>query len=344
MNLDQEQLNLLEKWLDDPTFHHWAKQKNDQDVADWENFFNLNPQFKALGEVGRSLVIGVPFQKVPADAVKSQAALDKMLLRLERSEGADRTKHTARVRKLGAARLWWAAAGVLLLITLGWGIYSSNFTNAPVLISTDYGEQYQTQLPDGSLVHLNANSRLTYYPKDPRMVWLEGEAFFTVKKKEATGASFQVITEDLAVTVLGTSFNVNSRNDQTKVFLEEGKVSLQVADPDNTQIAMKPGDLVMYSRKRDHLLESQEEGSSLEPVSWKVGTLVFKDTPLSEALSEIEEIYGIEFMVQNQDLLNETIGGGVPIRDLQVTLQTLREVYGLHIEADGKRYLISGVE
>ncbi|PHN07687.1 FecR family protein [Flavilitoribacter nigricans] len=344
MNLNQEQLDLLEKWLDDPSFHNWAKQTNDTDIAHWEHFFNLHPRLQALGETGRSLVIGVPFQKVPVDESEDRAALDQLLQRLEQKGGSGRTNREARLRKLRPGRRWIAVASIILVLTIGWGIYRSEFANKPIQLSTDYGEQYQTQLPDGSLVHLNANSRLTYYPDKPRKVWLEGEAFFEVQKKAATGATFQVITEDLAVTVHGTAFNVNARNDQTKVFLEEGKVSLQVADPERSRIDMQPGDLVSYSKKQNNLLENQKDVSALESVSWKDGTLIFKETPLSEALPEIEEIYGIEFVVLEEKLLDETIGGGVPIRDLQVTLQTLRDVYGLRIEADGNRYLISGVE
>ena len=71
-------------------------------------------------------------------------------------------------------------------------------------------------LPDGSAVTLNANSKLQYYTHSARKVWLEGEAFFEVKKIPETAEPFQVVTNDLTITVLGTTFNVNSRNEQTK--------------------------------------------------------------------------------------------------------------------------------
>ena len=155
-----------------------------------------------------------------------------------------------------------------------------------------------------------------------------------------TNAKFQVLTEDLTVNVLGTSFNVNTRNDQTKVFLEEGKVRLKVDNPDTDFVEMDPGDLIAYSKKQNKLKENRKNASSLENASWKEGTLIFNDTSLPHALYEIEDIYGIHFVLQSEELKEESISGGVPIKDLNVTLRTLSEVYGIKIRSEGKRYFI----
>lgn len=219
-------------------------------------------------------------------------------------------------------------------------VYYQFFYHTEILLATTYGQQLETQLPDGSKVTLNANSSLKYHSRDPRKVWLQGEAFFEVKKKPKTGADFQVITEDLTVNVLGTSFNVNTRNDKTKVFLEEGKVRLKVDNPAKDLIEMDPGDLITYSKKQNKLKENRKNASALENTYWKEGTLMFNNTPLPQALYEIEDIYGIQFVLQSEELNKEAISGGVPIKDLDVTLQSLREVYGIRIRSEGKRYFI----
>lgn len=342
MKLNEQQLELLEKWLDDPSFCNWAARSNDRDIAYWEHFFNVHPQHWELAKIGRSLVEGVPFRSVPIDRAGGQKALSKLMDRLEQP-GPD-VKQGAKVRNLKRYRFRWAAAAVLLLFSLGAGTYLGFFYNPKVLLSTPYGEQFKTLLPDSSVVHLNANSQLVYYRRNPRKVWLEGEAFFQVKKQPLTNENFQVITADLAVTVLGTAFNVNSRNDQTEVFLEEGKVSLEMAGTPQPAIEMAPGEVVAYSMKKGNLLENQQHPPAVEVVSWREGALIFNNTPLSEALFEIEDIYGIQFVIQTEELLDETISGGVPIKDLEVTLETLRDVYGLQMKTAGKRYLISGSE
>ena len=191
---------------------------------------------------------------------------------------------------------------------------------------------------------MNSNSRLVFNSKSPRNVRLNGEAFFEVKRLPESGEIFQVTTQDLTVTVLGTSFNVNARNDQTKVFLEEGLVELEIVDADDEIIQMKPGDLITYSRKEKKLKENRHNVSVLENASWKDGALIFNETPLGEALFEIEDIYGIHLIIQSDELRKEQITGGVPIRDLKVTLETLSQVYGIRIRSEGQRYFLSRAE
>jgi transmembrane sensor len=331
---------LLEGWLEDPTFIHWARQTNQKDVAHWENFLNQNPGLWELAKMGKALVTGIPFRQIAPQEQEGQQALRQMLSRLESDNTLGfRVRHK---RETSAIRYWWVAASVALVVLMTGGIYRNFYHNPQVVWTTSYGEHLEQTLPDSSIVILNANSILKYYKQDPRSVELEGEAYFEVRKKPETGERFQVMTRDLAVTVLGTSFNVNTRNDQTKVFLEEGKITIDMAGTKSEMIEMQPGDLISYSSKSRVLQENRKGISALEAASWKEGSLIFKDTPLMEALFEIEDIYGIQFVIRTDALKAETISGGVPIRDLEITLMTLTEVYGIQMEQMGKRYFVSG--
>ena len=340
MKLNKDDKELLELWLEDQSFINWAKRNNDNDMSNWELYFNQNPDHWELGKVGRTLVQGIPFNEIPKDSTQTKMALEGLMDRLDRREEAN--KNTFVTLRTSFQNTWkWAATLALLLLFSGLA-YFQFFHHKEVLLSTNYGEQREYVLPDGSKVTLNANSSLSYYSQNPRKVTLEGEAFFEIKKIPETHTPFQVFTQDLMVTVLGTSFNVNARNDQTKVFLEEGKVDLEVHDPETGVIQMNPGDLITYSKKQNKLKENRSNVSALENASWKAGTLVFNNTPLQEALYEIEDIYGIQFIIQSEKVKDEVISGGVPIKDLEVSLQTLGEVYGIHIRSKGKRYFITG--
>src|SRR5690606_15777064 len=96
--------------------------------------------------------------------------------------------------------------------------------------TTGYGETRKINLPDGSLVVLNANSELKYesnWQQAPmREVWLQGEAFFEVVKTTEE-KQFIVHTGSLDVEVLGTQFNVHNRHQKVQVVLSSGKVKLQ---------------------------------------------------------------------------------------------------------------------
>ncbi|MDW3646835.1 MAG: FecR domain-containing protein [Bacteroidia bacterium] len=338
MNLNEEQKVLLEQWLEDQSFINWALQRDEKDASMWEHYFNDHPHHWELAKEGRTLVLGIPFKDIQVDPSSGQEALNRLINRIEDSPSAH--IQPLKPQTVSLWKPWTLVASISIFMLFSGLAYFQFFHHTEIMLATTYGQQLETYLPDGSKVTLNANSSLRYNTRNPRRVWLEGEAFFEVKKIPETDEDFQVLTEDLTVNVLGTSFNVNTRNDQTKVFLEEGKVRLKVENPATDFIEMDPGDLIAYSKKQNKLKENQKNASVLENAYWKEGTLIFNDTPLPHALFEIEDIYGIQFVWQSEELKKEIISGGVPIKDLDVTLQTLSEVYGIRIRSEGKRYFI----
>lgn len=255
------------------------------------------------------------------------------------SDGKTAATLAGKKRVLRVHRRWPAAASVALLILASSLIYFQFIHNPEVLLATGFGQTLHATLPDSSEIVLNANSTLRYKKKMSRKVWLSGEAFFEIRKKSQTHENFQVFTNDLTITVLGTTFNVNSRNEQTRVFLEEGKVNLQLEDPERQIIEMAPGDLVSYSKKQNKVLENHQD-DSLENTSWKEGVLLFADTPLPQALSQIADIYGVQFEIIDPVLEEKILSGGTPIRDLEITLQTLQEVFAINITKKDGKYLI----
>src|SRR5690606_8958967 len=114
--------------------------------------------------------------------------------------------------------LWRRVAAVFVGATL-MGLLYYFFMTAPstVYYATDFGEIQTITLPDGSKATLNGNSTLQISEnwEESREVWLDGEAFFEVKKipekssqpGALRGKKFLVHTHHLAVEVLGTTFN-----------------------------------------------------------------------------------------------------------------------------------------
>lgn len=344
MNLNEKERTLLEEWMDDESFINWARQSDAHDISRWEHFFNHHPEHWEMGKIGREMVIGIPFNKIQIDNAESEKSLTSMLHQLD-GKNIPKKKSivngSTNAKPIYLRRSWLVAASLIAFICISGSVYYNFFHVSEILLATKYGEQLETYLPDGSRITLNAHSRLKYFSDNPRKVWLEGEAFFEIEKKPETHEKFLVFTSDLKVTVLGTSFNVNARNDKTRVFLEEGKVDLQLDESEKEVIQMEPGDLVTYSKKQNIIKEKKNNVSSLEQSSWKVGTLIFNDTPLTQALYEIEDVYGIQFVLEFDKPYEGTITGGVPINNLRVTLETLNEVYGIIIKEDGKRYFIT---
>ncbi len=182
-------------------------------------------------------------------------------------------------RKLYAALYY--AAGIAAAIIL-----ISTFVRTKVHTS-GAGEQLFCELPDGSKVQLNSESRLTYYPIEwyfSRKVKLEGEAFFEVKK----GSKFAVISTNGTTQVLGTSFNVYARSDAYKVACVTGKVQVNTQGKSATIL---PGEAVVWNKNTKTIIKTEKEQESL--LAWRKHRLLFKGKPLREVFDALERQYGV---------------------------------------------------
>lgn len=234
-----------------------------------------------------------------------------------------------------------AAVVILLSSVITW-LWLEN--HGETTITTAFAEQQTITLPDGTAVKLNANSSLrfaeSWNQKERRIVWLEGEAFFEVAKKTKTGQKFQVITPDLTVEVLGTVFNVNSRQEKTTVYLEEGKVALSLKHQPAIKKTMEPGELLTYSAQKKKVLANIRETHPNLHTSWKDGSLTFEKTPLGDILQKIEHIYGIQFQVEDPANYQRKITTGLPMEKLEIVIPMLEQAMGLKIEKEKDLYIL----
>jgi len=241
-------------------------------------------------------------------------------------------------RKRRHKRLLMGIAAAVVVLLIGAAAFFQFNTSQPLIVQTSFEERHTLELPDGTSVILNANSRLTYYNNNPREVWLEGEAFFDVMKKEDGRTKFMVHTDDLVVEVLGTAFNVNSRHRQTKVVLEKGSVKLKLGH--GQEEMMKPGDLIAYSAEEARILEKRSVQPQVHS-SWKSGSLIFQKTPLSEAIQKVSDNYGVKFKFARPELKQKVIEGGVPMDNLQLCLRLIEKSIHVTIQQKEDHYLIS---
>jgi transmembrane sensor len=158
---------------------------------------------------------------------------------------------------------------------------------------TPRGNKKIISLPDGSTVVLNSDSKLTYgsdFSRN-RIINLEGEGFFEVKKDEAH--PFTVITGKISTTALGTSFNVRAYGESSdiQVSLASGKVRVQNTEDENL-IEINPGEAVDFSNKQQTLQKHQIDISKV--LNWKEGILHFDKVPFHQVILELERWYGVE--------------------------------------------------
>ena len=176
-----------------------------------------------------------------------------------------------------------AAASLLLLA----GISALLFFYT-TRISSPAGQHLSHVLPDGSLVKLNAGSEIAYKTflwRFQRKLTFEGEAYFEVQK----GEKFEVISSNGRTEVLGTSFNIFSRNDEYKVTCITG--SVKVISLSSEEAVLKPEYEATVDRQ-GNILVSKEIKSGMNH-AWINNMFYFIGRPLPLVLEEIGRQFNI---------------------------------------------------
>lgn len=195
----------------------------------------------------------------------------------------------AKVRKLSFLK--YAAAAVVVLV-VGAALWASTYSQTVRSLS----EQQIVALPDGSSVQLNGQSSLSFHPYwwfMSREMHFEGEAYFQVEK----GSDFAVISEAGTTTVLGTSFSIDTRNNNYKVFCETGKV--RVHNPSG-EVVLLPGDMALLQENNE--FKTLEGVEAKEVLYWSDSKFYFENLALSEVLSALERQYGVSIKTQGKGM------------------------------------------
>ena len=239
-----------------------------------------------------------------------------------------------RVRRIPYGR-WMVAAAVLVL--LAGAVVLTVHMAEQKQVATTFGQIAQRQLPDGTEVMLDANSRLSFPSgwKDgaDREVWINGEAFFHVKRTPLK-SRFIVHTDHFDVIVTGTQFNVVNRHGQENVLLQEGSITLR--EKDGKEMKLKPGDFVRFNSS--DLERSDVKTDSV--IAWKDQKIVFNKTPLRELVTIVNDHYGVNLQLQNASLGDSTISGMMPNNNLDVLLQSLNATMEFDIIRKGDQITI----
>ncbi|SIQ76939.1 FecR family protein [Maribacter ulvicola] len=192
-------------------------------------------------------------------------------------------------------------------------------------LSIPNGKQFGIVLSDGTKVHLNAGSTLTYptvFTDASRRVVLTGEAFFEVKHEK--NRQFIVNVQNLDVKVYGTKFNVTDyyEDKQTEVVLVEGSVGLSSTESkrDVKEMFLEPGYMGVYN-KYDKSLNNKKVNTALY-TSWLKGNLVFRNVSFASIIQKLERHYNVVIINNNIDLANEKFNATIETKH-----ETIEEVF-----------------
>ena len=156
-------------------------------------------------------------------------------------------------------------------------------------------QKVNVQLSDGSSIKLNSGSSVTVqdeFDKHKREVRLSGEAYFEVVKEKRPCI---VLTDNAQIEVLGTSFNVWSRNNITRVVVKEGVVRLSSLKDNSDYVLIQANAMsqVMAGKNPDVVKPVKAE----RIIGWPEGKLIFEHSALSEMIEEIERQYNVKIFI-----------------------------------------------
>lgn len=210
-------------------------------------------------------------------------------------------------------------------------------------IITPRGGEYTLRMADGSLVQLNAGSKIKYpvkFDAKLRSVQLEGEAYFEVAKMDVKGKRVPFIVQSGGQTleVLGTHFNIKSFGDHIVTTLVEGKVKLSFADAALKEQVLAPNDQVVFDKSRRNV--KKEQVDPFYSLAWKNGNFAFDNASIQTVMDEVARWYDVEISYGDK-LQGQHFSGTISrYENIDKLLKTIAFAGGVHFERKGRRIYV----
>ncbi|WP_207495146.1 FecR family protein [Aridibaculum aurantiacum] len=328
MNSPTAPLLTIEDFLTNAYFRQWVFNPDEESIGYWTKWMKEHPTQQPNLNYSFSILHSLYMhnKNISDDEVNNEIA--KILAKLKDEEAKEATPATAKVFTIKPAVRWAVAAAVILLVA---SIYFLNQPATPSAsyqafiqkmqdASTEYTNTSDTTktftLPDGSSLTLYRNSKATYaFADQKRQVYMEGKAFFDVKKNPAQ--PFVVYTDKIVTKVLGTSFFVDAypATKVLSVVVRSGKVSVYNKE-DFSETAARPrhlGGLLLTPNqqvvldKNENLLVKQlvENPVFVKPAAST--KFHFEETPVVHVLQALMEEYGIQILYDEEAMSTCTL-------------------------------------
>jgi transmembrane sensor len=266
-----------------------------------------------------------------------------------------------------AALIVFAIAGFMWINKDGGNINKEEAIAKSNEVSTRRGSKTRVQLPDGTVVMLNAGSKLTYnkdYGKELREVTLSGEGFFDVKRM--TDKPFVIHTASINIKVLGTVFNVKAypEDKRTETSLIRGSIEVTMKNRPNDKIILAPSeklvvenntvvdkvvntsngteipDVSINTLMSVNKLRYSERDSSVAETGWVDNKLVFRDESFEEIARRMERWYDVDIEITDARLSEKRLNGTFEKETIAQALEALKISSPFQYDQTGNKIII----
>lgn len=331
----------LSDFLEDDDFARFVVNPSPNDILFWQEVLFQYPALQEDLTQASAIISAYRKQEIFTNAQSQEQVWQRITSTLQAEQ--------PRAKIFTLTRLMRVAAVLLLISSVAVTLWLLN-QNTNSEIGTAFGELRTVNLPDGSTVVLNGNSKLSYknnWNKNAREVWISGEGLFNVKhinkdpRHVKSTERFIVHCSDMNIEVLGTTFNVRTRHNKTDVGLVQGKIRVDYVDPAAKKqfLVMKPGDFVQYARKKAITRTFLPLPEKI--TKWTKHQLLFNDATLAQISEIMADDYGYHVEFASPDLAALKIEGEINVPNVDELIETLSTALPLKITRSDKNITIT---
>jgi len=353
---------LTEELICNESFQDYCLGKSLENHVLWENWISARPERAADIESAKQLVSilavkqGSRLQQVKElkTGLLQQTSFQHLLSRNVQP------KTPVRIRPRFYQYSGMAAAIVFLLGSLFFILHRSPIgkgTQSAKLSYFSSGNQPRKTivLADGTVITLNRHSEIRLagnFSPAQRELWLSGEAFFEVRHDAAH--PFTVHTSWNDIKVLGTSFNVRAypRTSAVETSLIRGSVQVVSKQHPGYSVLLKPDQKLVYrnlpaAQQKDlqkiftvSALHGAHSAHSTEETAWVQNRMTIDNLPLAEVAMKLQRWYGIEIVIQDEEVQHYRYSGTFENESITKTLEALQVAYPFEFKVEQNRIVI----
>jgi len=263
--------------------------------------------------------------------IDTDAALQKVNLAIDKNKGVPLHKRRAVLS---------IAAGLALLFAAFFAV--QQFSGAETMLESHstLSEGKYIDLPDRSRIWMEPNTSVSFannFEKE-RNIRVDGEIFIDVFRD--VNKPFTVLTDNLKVQVLGTSFIVSDKKEEEQALVSVISGKVAVSSKTNSEIiTIEKGESVSLDKVKSKLL-LLEVPPDINHLYKYTKIIQFENTRLESLVQTLEKVSGIQIKLENSDLKDCIFTGEFSNKTILEILEALKPIYKFNIYSENKQYLI----
>ncbi|MFI2742780.1 FecR family protein [Zhouia sp. PK063] len=221
-------------------------------------------------------------------------------------------------------------------------VYNDNLNDYSInTLTIPNGKQFELILSDGTKIHLNSGSKLSYPANFKTMglreVTLNGEAYFEVAHDKTR--PFIVHSDSLNIQVLGTKFNVNNypENKNVRTVLVEGSVQLSSVEKEKPTL-LNPGYKASWNKEAKNIKFTAVNTSIY--TAWMQGRLIFENTPFKRIRKILERKFNVVIVNHNKALDQQLFDASFDEETLDDILKSFQKSFDFTVERTANNIIL----